>query len=50
MMIKKIDIIKYGKKFFKIVRSAVNDGNGELKKLDYSIVTYLQTKYLKYIQ
>ena len=30
-MIKKINIIKYGKKIFKIVRSAVNDGNGELK-------------------
>ena len=35
------------KEIFKIVRSAVNNGNGELKiheKLDYSIVTYLQTK------
>ena len=35
------------KEVFKIVRSAVNDGNGELKftkKLDYLIVTYLRTK------
>ena len=35
------------KEIFKIVRSTVNDGNGELKiheKMDYSIVTYLRTK------
>ena len=35
------------KEVFKIVRCAVNDGNGELKftkKLDYSIVTCLRTK------
>ena len=35
------------KEIFKIVSSAVKDGNGELKiheKLDYSIVTYLRTK------
>ena len=35
------------KEIFKILCSAVNDGNGELKiheKLDYSIVTCLQTQ------
>ena len=39
MMIKKINIIKYGKKFLNLY---VNNENGELKiheKLDYSIVT-----------
>ena len=35
------------KEIFKIVRPAINDGNGELKiheKFYYSIVTYLRTK------
>ena len=31
MMIKKINIIKYGKKFLKLYVSAVNDEKGELK-------------------
>ena len=46
-MIKKINIIKYGKKFLN-----VNDENGELishEKIRL-IVTFLQKKYLKYIQ